>query len=212
MAEKTRTTTFLADRSRANTVASNSRLSLFRLAPYPMATVEHPRRDHRPEAGDTRESILLAAGRDFAEHDYRIWNALAAYFERHVDLMQQEPYIAVTAAMLACAAQSHDRWAPDAPQKLTITAKGKDLVLAWQPPETDAGGGPLTGIQGYVVYRATSSEGPFKRVQEALVQTGHYVDVGAASHAFHYRVAAADYHRPANEGSPSSFAWKPDQR
>jgi hypothetical protein len=149
-----------------------------------------------------------------AEYDYRIWRAMAAYFEQHIDIMKEDPYIAVTAAMLACAAQVHDRWAPGPPHQVEVVTTGKDFRLSWQRPQTDAGGTPLTGVQGYVVYRAPTPDGPFNRLHKGLIQADHYEDAGAASTStFYYRVTAVDYRRPPNEGAAcDTVAWRPDKR
>ena len=137
-------------------------------------------------------------------YDYRIWEAMAAYFEKEVSIQDQSAYIAVTAAMLGIATQAHDRWAPGAPMHPEVVCSGQDLRISWRPPETDADGTALTGLKGYIVYRAPGPEGPFDRLNEAPLDTTRYVDRGAASESYFYRITAVDYRRPPNEGAPST--------
>ena len=106
--------------------------------------------------------------------------------------------------MLAIAAQLHDEWAPGAPLHPRVVCSGTDLRISWQPPAADADGTELTGVSGYVLYRAPGPEGPFQRLHEAPLGETRYVDRDAASEAWHYRITAVDYKRPPNEGPPST--------
>lgn len=138
-----------------------------------------------------------------AGYDYRIWESMAAYFEEQVSMHGAPSHIAATAAMLAISAQAHDRWAPGAPLHVEIIRSGQDMRISWRRPEADADGTALTGLQGYIVYRASGPEGPFDQLHEVPLAATHYVDRGAASGPFCYRITAVDYRRPPNEGPPS---------
>ena len=138
-----------------------------------------------------------------AGYDYRIRESMAAYFEEEVSIQEQAAYIAATAAMLGIAAQLHDRWAPGAPLQPEVVCCGADLRISWRPPAADADGTALTGLRGYIVYRAPGPEGPFHRLHEAPLDETRYVDPNAASESYAYRITAVDYKRPPNEGPPS---------
>lgn len=139
-------------------------------------------------------------------YDFRIWQAMARYFEQHIDIRKQSPYIAVTAAMLAIGTQQHDRWAPAAPRDAQARTQGADMLLSWQPPLTDAEGTPLTGLRGYRVYRAPAAKGPYALLTETPLQQLWYRDAGTAQDRPHYRVTAIDYRRPPNESPPIDLA------
>ena len=139
-----------------------------------------------------------------AGYDYRIWESMAAYFEEQVSMHGAPSHIAATAAMLAISAQAHDRWAPGAPLHVEIIRSGQDMRISWRRPEADADGTALTGLQGYIVYRASGPEGPFDQLHEVPLAATHYVDRGAASGPFCYRITAVDYRRPPNAGPPSA--------
>ena len=141
-----------------------------------------------------------------AGYDYRIWESMAAYFEEQVSMRGAPSHIAATAAMLAISAQAHDRWAPGAPLHVEIIRSGQDMRISWRRPEADADGTALTGLQGYFVYRASGPEGPFDALNEVPLAATQYVDRGAASGPFCYRITAVDYRRPPNEGPPSATA------
>ena len=141
-----------------------------------------------------------------AGYDYRIWESMAAYFEEKVSMQGAPSHIAATAAMLAIPTQAHDRWAPGAPLHVEITRSGQDMRISWRRPETDADSTALTGLKGYILYRSAGPEAPFVALNEAPLDTTHYVDRGAASGSFHYRISAVDYRRPPNEGPPSATA------
>ena len=142
-----------------------------------------------------------------AGYDYRIRESMAAWFEQEVLIQDQAAYIAATAAMLAIAAQLHDKWAPGAPMQPRVVCSGRDLRISWRPPAADADGTELTGVSGYVVYRGPGPEGPFQRLHEAPLNETRYVDRDAASEAWHYRITAVDYKRPPNEGPPSTTVY-----
>ena len=92
---------------------------------------------------------------------------------------------------------------------MEVDRDGKDVQVSWRRPETDADGTALTGLKGYIVYRATAAEGPFASLNETPLDTTRYVDRGAASGFFHYRITAVDYRRPSNEGPPSAVVLTP---
>ena len=139
-----------------------------------------------------------------AGYDYRIWESMAAYFEKEISIQAWPAHVAATAAMLSIAAQAHDRWPPGAPRHVEAERGGEDVRVSWRRPETDADGTALTGLKGYIVYRAAGPEGPFAPLNETPLDTTRYVDRGAASGSVHYRITAVDYRRPPNEGPPSA--------
>ena len=144
-----------------------------------------------------------------AGYDYRIWESMAAYFQKETSIQAWPAHVAATAAMLGIATQAYDRWPPGAPLHLQVARDGQDVQVSWRRPETDADGTALTGIKGYIVYRATAAEGPFAPLNETPLDTTRYVDRGAASGSLHYRITAVDYRRPSNEGPPSTVVLKP---
>ncbi len=154
---------------------------------------------HDAERGWRGWGFLYLAG-----YNYQIWESMAAYFEKEVSVHDGPAHIAVTAAMLGISMQAYDRWAPGAPLHLEVVCSGPDARISWRRPETDADGTALTGLKGYIVYRATGPEGPFAPLNEAPLDTTRYVDRGTASGSFFYRITAVDYRRPPNEGPPSA--------
>lgn len=139
-----------------------------------------------------------------AGYDYRIREAMAAYYDKEVSIEGKAAHIAATAAMLAVAAQLHDTWAPGAPLQPEVVCTGPDVRVSWQPPAADADGTTLTGLRGYTVHRAPGPEGPFHRLHEEPLGATQYVDRDAASESWSYRITAVDYRRPPNEGPPSA--------
>ncbi len=139
-----------------------------------------------------------------AGYDYEIWESMAAYFEAQVSMQGAPSHIAATAAMLAISTQAHDRWPPGAPLHVEVELSGRDARISWRRPETDADGTALTGLRGYIVHRAPGPDGPFDRLNEVPLATTRFVDRGAASGPFCYRITAVDYRRPPNEGPPSA--------
>lgn len=141
-----------------------------------------------------------------AGYDYRIWESMAAFFEKEISIQAWPAHVAATAAMLGIATQAYDRRPPGAPLHPEVARDGQDVRISWRRPETDADGTALTGLKGYIVYRATAAEGPFAPLNETPLDTTRYVDPGAASGSFHYRITAVDYRRPSNESPPSATA------
>ena len=141
-----------------------------------------------------------------AGYDYRIREAMAAYFDKEVSIQGKAAHIAATAAMLAVAAQLHDRWAPGAPLQPELVCTGPDVRISWRPPADDADGTALTGLRGYIVHRAAGPEGPFHPLHEDPLRATQYVDRDAASGSWSYRITAVDYRRPPNEGPPSTVS------
>ena len=139
-----------------------------------------------------------------AGYDYRIREAMAAYYDKEVSIEGKAAHIAATAAMLAVAAQLHDTWAPGAPLQPELVCTGPDVQVSWQPPAADADGTTLTGLRGYTVHRGAGPEGPFHRLHEDPLIETRYVDRDAASGSWSYRITAVDYRRPPNEGPPSA--------
>ncbi|MDP6778164.1 MAG: hypothetical protein QGI83_15520, partial [Candidatus Latescibacteria bacterium] len=121
--------------------------------------------------------------------------------------------IAAGAAMLSLAAQEHDVWPPGSPRHLEITREGDGLRLRWERPDADADGTPLTGLQGYFVYRATDRDGPYERLHDQPVTSAGYQDSYASERGSWYRVTAVDYRRPPNEGPPCEpVGWDPPRK
>ena len=139
-----------------------------------------------------------------AGYDYRIREAMAAYYDKEVSIQGKAAHIAATAAMLAVAAQLHDSWAPGAPLQPELVCTGQDVRVSWRPPGEDADGTALTGLRGYIVHRAPGPEGPFHRLYEDPLGATQYVDRDAATESWSYRITAVDYGRPPNEGPPST--------
>ena len=67
---------------------------------------------------------------------------------------------------------------------------------------------------GFVPFYADQSEQMLRYFHDQLLyetplDTTRYVDPGAASGSFHYRITAVDYRRPSNEGPPSPVVLMP---
>ena len=138
-----------------------------------------------------------------AGYDYQIWESMASYFDKHVDLIMQQPYIAVTAAMLAIATEQHDRWAPAAPCQLAVKHHGNDILLTWQRPATDADGTPLTGVGGYFVYQVDNEDAKPRLLNDEAITVSQYLVKDIAGKPIRYHVTAVDHRRQGNEGPAS---------
>ena len=97
-----------------------------------------------------------------------------------------------------------DTRAPAAPTLLSGEAVVGDpevILLEWRAPSSDAGGAELTGLSGYLVFRAESASGPFEEIGAS--ETAEYRDSELDQRTtYYYRVLALD---PAGNASvPSS--------
>lgn len=81
---------------------------------------------------------------------------------------------------------SLDGVAPTAPGNLQAISADSSIVLRWDA-STDA-----SGVQGYRVYRAPASDGPYTELSPFLVTGTSYRDVGLDNTTYHYQVAAVD--------------------
>jgi fibronectin type 3 domain-containing protein len=72
-----------------------------------------------------------------------------------------------------------------------VVGNPEHLSLTWKPPTTDLSGGDLTGISRYLVFRASSTQGPFTEIGSTT--TAAYLDTGLTAHTtYYYRVQALD--------------------
>ena len=165
--------------------------------------------DGKPSQYDTTRGHWGFGFLYLAGYDYRIWESMASYFDKRIDLMKQEPYIAVTAAMLAIAAEQHDHWSPGAPRQLAARQHGDDILLTWQRPTADADGTPLTGVRGYFVYQADSEDEKPRRLNDHAIKVGQTIVEGAVGKPDRYHVTAVDYRRNGNEGPASKVVTDP---
>ena len=60
-----------------------------------------------------------------AGYDYRIWESMAAYFEKEISIQEWPAHVAATAAMLSIATQAYDRSPPGAPLNVIAERKRK---------------------------------------------------------------------------------------
>jgi Tol biopolymer transport system component len=92
-------------------------------------------------------------------------------------------------------AEVGDVTAPSAPQNLTATSSGSDIILTWSPnSETD--------LAGYNIYK-NSVQGWIK-INPSLIHTNAYNDTNLPSGTYNYRVTAWD--AAGNESQPSNEA------
>ena len=87
-----------------------------------------------------------------------------------------------------------DHRAPEAPTEVTgrpVPDRPDELELSWRPPRLDANGDRLTGVSGYIVYRAPEADGEFMVIDSTVTNT--FVDT-ALTHAttYYYQVQAFD--------------------
>ena len=74
------------------------------------------------------------------------------------------------------------------------------ILLEWRPPSSDVGGAELTGLSGYLVFRADSPSGPFREIGTS--ETAQYRDSGLEQRTtYYYQVQALD---PAENASAPS--------
>ena len=64
------------------------------------------------------------------------------------------------------------------------------ILLEWRPPSSDVGGAELTGLSGYLVFRADSPSGPFREIGTS--ETAKYRDSGLEQRTtYYYQVQGA---------------------
>jgi fibronectin type 3 domain-containing protein len=89
-----------------------------------------------------------------------------------------------------------DESAPGSPRNVSAVADERDLgriTVGWSAPSTDLGGGDLTGLDGYVLLRAKSTEGAFLPVDTLASDIRTFVDTGLkALTGYRYAVVAFD--------------------
>ncbi|MFT5373583.1 MAG: fibronectin type 3 domain-containing protein [Candidatus Latescibacterota bacterium] len=87
-----------------------------------------------------------------------------------------------------------DNRAPSAPTLVdgeSVTDDPEKINITWKAPTTDSNGSDLTGLESYLVYRATVSTGPFSLV--GTVTATAFQDTGlAAVTTYFYQVEAVD--------------------
>ncbi len=87
-----------------------------------------------------------------------------------------------------------DLQAPEAPSLVTgrpVPGHPDQLELSWRPPRRDENGGRLTGVSGYVVYRADEDGGEFTELGSTVTST--FVDTDLSQRTtYYYQVEAFD--------------------
>ena len=161
--------------------------------------------DGKPHARDKTSGHGGWGFLHLCQYDFQIWEALASYYEQHIVMKDLEPYLAVAPALLAVSSRLYDRWAPAAPRDAQLTTADGKIRLRWSTPFTDADGTSLTGLQGYQVYRAPQTAGPFQKLTSvATVRRQFEAHVDPDSPAGVYRITAIDY--AGNESQPLTLS------
>ena len=87
-----------------------------------------------------------------------------------------------------------DHRAPEAPTQVTgrpVPDHPDQLELSWRPPRLDANGDRLTGVSGYIVYRAPEADGEFMEIDST--ETNTFVDTALTqATTYYYQVQAFD--------------------
>ena len=100
-----------------------------------------------------------------------------------------------------------DQVAPISPQNLSAVADENDfsrVTVSWGASTQDVGGGQLTGLTGYTVFRSKGSTNSFQPVATVDANTRQYVDTGLEElTTYYYTVSAVD--GSGNESARSSF-------
>ena len=73
---------------------------------------------------------------------------------------------------------------PNPPAGLVSEPLENEIRLTWQAPTEQTDGSPITYKLGYVVYRSTSSDGPFEEIATVEEDTT-YLDVSIKDKGFH---------------------------
>lgn len=89
-----------------------------------------------------------------------------------------------------------DEAAPGSPRNVSAVADENDpgrITVGWSAPSTDADGGDLTGLDGFVLLRAEGAEGALLTVDTLAADVRTYVDTGLkALTAYRYALVAFD--------------------
>ncbi len=87
-----------------------------------------------------------------------------------------------------------DVQAPEAPSRVTgrpVPEHPDQLELSWRPPRRDEDGSRLTGVSGYVIYRADEEGGEFATLDSSVTST--FVDTALSQQTtYYYQVQAFD--------------------
>lgn len=100
--------------------------------------------------------------------------------------------------------------APLAPIGLTAAGGNAQVALAWDPAQA----GNSEGVVGYVLYRSTTSGGPYIQQNSALISTTSYIDSSVSNGTTYYYVVASvggDYQQSpySNEASATPYVTPP---
>jgi hypothetical protein len=94
-------------------------------------------------------------------------------------------------------AATTDVFAPAAPSGLSASATAGKVELVWEPnSEID--------LQGYNVYKSAAPDGPWRKLNSAVLVPNSFPDQEPGAGVFYYRVTAVD--RKGNESAPSQPA------
>jgi len=89
-----------------------------------------------------------------------------------------------------------DRVAPASPQNLSAVADEVDfgqVSLSWNASTQDTGGGDLTGLTGYIVFRSKGTTNSFVPIDTVNTDTRQFVDTSLeSSTSYFYTVTAVD--------------------
>ena len=87
-----------------------------------------------------------------------------------------------------------DHRAPEAPTEITgqpVPGHPDQLRISWRPPRLDASGDRLTGVSGYIVYRAPEAAGEFVEIDSTEITT--FIDTALSQKTtYHYQIEAFD--------------------
>ena len=87
-----------------------------------------------------------------------------------------------------------DHRAPEAPTEITgqpVPGHPDQLQVSWRPPRLDASGDRLTGVSGYIVYRAPEGAGEFAVIDTTAAST--FIDTALSQKTtYHYQIEAFD--------------------
>jgi len=86
-----------------------------------------------------------------------------------------------------------DSLAPSSPSGISVEDQHTKLVVSWTAPTTNRDGSPLTDLRGYNVYRATSSDGPWTKLNDSVISSSQtsYEDTNVVvGQTYYYRITA----------------------
>ncbi|MDH4100153.1 MAG: fibronectin type III domain-containing protein [Nitrospirota bacterium] len=104
---------------------------------------------------------------------------------------------------------------PAAPTNLAAEADENQIRLSWQAPTTSEDGSPLTDLKGYNIYRSVAKGTEGGLINQQLLATTSFTDIGLESgKTYYYQVRAVDnLAQPWSESKPSSeIAASPEDR